>query len=362
MGGDASLNGTGDLGADRDQRPASTPDSTAELPAPAGNGANNKRRRRRRALSPRHMALIRPPRLAARRRRPRRRPVGSGAARGVRGRRPPAGRALPGPLRPGGCCSRAEGFLAGPDEHRLAELAAALADPEAKAVFAGPRRLRPAAPAAVPGSDAACAQRPKPIVGFSDATALLALAAARRAWPRCTARWSPSCPACPPRIAQALFGLLERPGPGLLLTDLEPLIPGRVQGPCWAATSRCSPACWARPFLPDLDRRGPVPRGHRRAPLPHRSPDHPPRSGGRVQRRLGGGGGRVHGLPRSARARSWPRPRSRRCSRNASAAWPSRSSSAPGSATATATWPCPTAPWSSSTPATARWSPSRAPF
>ena len=68
------------------------------------------------------------------------------------------------------------GYLAGPDERRLAELGAALADPDARAIMMarggyGLLRLLPFI------DRQALQQRPAPIVGFSDGTALLALAA-----------------------------------------------------------------------------------------------------------------------------------------------------------------------------------------
>jgi muramoyltetrapeptide carboxypeptidase len=68
------------------------------------------------------------------------------------------------------------GFLAGSDDERLAELASALADPSIRGVICarggyGLMRI-------LPGLDAAAFRRaPKPIVGFSDVTALHAWAA-----------------------------------------------------------------------------------------------------------------------------------------------------------------------------------------
>ncbi|MCP5150935.1 MAG: LD-carboxypeptidase [Chromatiales bacterium] len=66
------------------------------------------------------------------------------------------------------------GYLAGPDERRLAELNAAIADGDARAVWAarggyGATRILPAVDLA------ALARRPKWLVGFSDVTALHAL-------------------------------------------------------------------------------------------------------------------------------------------------------------------------------------------
>jgi muramoyltetrapeptide carboxypeptidase len=71
---------------------------------------------------------------------------------------------------------RADGYLAGEDRRRADELMAALADPDVRAVIGarggyGVMRLLPLLDPAVLAAD------PKPIVGFSDLTALLAFAA-----------------------------------------------------------------------------------------------------------------------------------------------------------------------------------------
>jgi muramoyltetrapeptide carboxypeptidase len=145
---------------------------------------------------------------------------------------------------------RAEGFLAGPDEHRLHELQAALADPQCKAVFLarggyGLLRLLPFI------DRARLRAAPKPIVGFSDGTALCALAAtagvASIHGPLVT-----QLPRLPDGDRQALFGLLERPGQGLLLSELETLIPGRVQGPLLGGNLEVFSRLLGTPFLPDL--------------------------------------------------------------------------------------------------------------
>jgi muramoyltetrapeptide carboxypeptidase len=145
---------------------------------------------------------------------------------------------------------RKEGFLAGPDEHRLRELEAALFDPETKAVFlarGGYGLLR-----LLPHIDRArLAANPKPIVGFSDATALLALAAQAGV----VSIHGPVVTQLP-RVAaadrDALFGLLERPGQGLLLEGLETLMPGRVQGPLLGGNLEVFSRLLGTPFMPDL--------------------------------------------------------------------------------------------------------------
>jgi muramoyltetrapeptide carboxypeptidase len=145
---------------------------------------------------------------------------------------------------------KAEGFLAGPDEHRLRELDNALADPQCKAVFLarggyGLLRLLPYI------DRARFAANPKPIVGFSDGTALCALAAtagvASIHGPVVT-----QLGRLPAADREALFGLLERPGQGLLLSELETLIPGRVQGPLLGGNLEVFSRLIGTPFLPDL--------------------------------------------------------------------------------------------------------------
>jgi muramoyltetrapeptide carboxypeptidase len=145
---------------------------------------------------------------------------------------------------------RAEGFLAGPDELRLEELSAAIADPEARAVVMarggyGLTRILPLlAPDLLRGN-------PKPIVGFSDGTALLAFAAQAG-----VASVHGPVVAQFARIAEedrdALFGILERPGPGLLFTGLDAAVPGRVQGPLLGGNLEVFSRLLGTPFLPDV--------------------------------------------------------------------------------------------------------------
>jgi muramoyltetrapeptide carboxypeptidase len=145
---------------------------------------------------------------------------------------------------------RAEGFLAGPDEHRLAELGAALHDPEAKAIFLarggyGLTRLLPLLDLQV------LRQHPKAIVGFSDATALLALVA-RAGLVSVHGPLVTTLPLLPGDDHQALFGLLERPGRGVLLEGLETIVPGWAQGPLYGGNLEVFSRLLGTPFLPDL--------------------------------------------------------------------------------------------------------------
>ena len=117
-----------------------------------------------------------------------------------------------------------EGYLAGPDERRLAELNAALADPDARAIVMarggyGLMRLLPFI------DIGALVSRPRPIVGFSDGTALLALAA-RAGVAAIHGPVVTQLGGLGARDQRALFERLEEPGPGLLLDGMEGADPG----------------------------------------------------------------------------------------------------------------------------------------
>ncbi len=143
----------------------------------------------------------------------------------------------------------ADGYLAGSDEHRLAELNAAIRDPAARAVLMarggyGLMRLLPFIDAAALRAD------PKPLVGFSDGTALLAFAAhagvAAIHGPVITQMGR-----LPAGDHEALFRLLERPDAQVLLTDLDAAVPGRVQGPLIGGNLEVFSRLIGTPFLPD---------------------------------------------------------------------------------------------------------------
>jgi muramoyltetrapeptide carboxypeptidase len=150
-----------------------------------------------------------------------------------------------------GTLFRATGYLAGPDEVRVEELHAALRDPEAKAVVLarggyGILRLLPYLDVELLRAN------PKPIVGFSDGTALLAWAAkaglASVHGPVVTQLAKVS-----EEDRTGLFGLLEGPGPGLLLSDLESPLPGRVQGQLVGGNLEVFSRLLGTPYLPDVD-------------------------------------------------------------------------------------------------------------
>jgi muramoyltetrapeptide carboxypeptidase len=145
---------------------------------------------------------------------------------------------------------RATGYLAGPDEVRVEELHAALRDPEARAVIlarGGYGLLR-----LLTFLDPALLQaNPKPIVGFSDATVLLAWAA-RAGVASIHGPVVTQLARLPEEDRAGLFGLLEGPGPGLLLSDLDAPVPGRVQGPLLGGNLEVFSRLLGTPFLPDL--------------------------------------------------------------------------------------------------------------
>jgi len=144
-----------------------------------------------------------------------------------------------------------EGFLAGSDERRLEELRGALADVDARAVIMarGGYGLTRLLPFLDPDWLRA---RPVPIVGFSDGTALLAYA--QRAGVAAVHG---------PVVTQlgglgdedqaALFRLLEEPEPGVVLTDLEGLVPGRARGPLVGGNLEVFSRLLGTPFMPDVD-------------------------------------------------------------------------------------------------------------
>jgi muramoyltetrapeptide carboxypeptidase len=143
-----------------------------------------------------------------------------------------------------------EGYLAGPDERRLAELQAALTDPDARAIVMarggyGLMRLLPFVDVS------ALVSRPRPIVGFSDGTALLALAAragvAAIHGPVVTQLGNLGA-----TDHRALFERLETPGPYPLLDRIEGLIPGRVRGPLLGGNLEMFSRLIGTPYLPDL--------------------------------------------------------------------------------------------------------------
>jgi muramoyltetrapeptide carboxypeptidase len=141
------------------------------------------------------------------------------------------------------------GFLAGDDAARAAELQRALTDPTIAAVICarggwGILRILDRLDAA------AFARAPKPIVGFSDVTALLV-------WAALAGVASLHAPVVtqlgklPADDAAALFALLESPAAPPPLTDLQALAPGRGEGRLWGGNlevlSRLCGTPWSLP-------------------------------------------------------------------------------------------------------------------
>jgi muramoyltetrapeptide carboxypeptidase len=146
---------------------------------------------------------------------------------------------------------RTEGFLAGPDEHRLGALNAAFDDPEAAAVLiarGGYGLLR-----LLPFLDAGRLRaHPKVTCGFSDGTALLAFAA-RAGVASVHGPVVTQLPRLGEDDRKGFFGLLERPGPGLLLDGLDAVVPGRVQGPLVGGNLEVFSRLVGTPFMPDVE-------------------------------------------------------------------------------------------------------------
>jgi muramoyltetrapeptide carboxypeptidase len=142
------------------------------------------------------------------------------------------------------------GYLAGPDDRRLAELTAAFRDPDARAIIMarggyGLLRLLPFV------DTGPLVSRPRPIVGFSDGTTLLALAA-RAGVASIHGPVVTQLGGLPTSDQRALFERLETPGPGALLDGLEGVIPGRVQGPLIGGNLEMFSRLIGTPYLPDL--------------------------------------------------------------------------------------------------------------
>ena len=128
---------------------------------------------------------------------------------------------------------RATGYLAGSDERRADEMNRALRDPDVRAVWLarggyGIMRLLPLLDADALRAD------PKPIIGFSDATALLGWALAAAGVRGIHGPVLVQLGALPPDDAAWLFALIEGRAEGPLLTGLEAvgaLRRGRLEGP-----------------------------------------------------------------------------------------------------------------------------------
>ena len=144
-----------------------------------------------------------------------------------------------------------DGFLAGSDDQRLSSLVEALHDPEARAVCMGRGGYGLLRIASRLDLDL-LRSHPKPIVGFSDGTVLLALAAkagiAAIHGPVVT-----QLGRLPEEDHAALFSLLESAEPRPLLTGLETLCPGSATGPLLGGNLEVFSRLLGTPLLPDLE-------------------------------------------------------------------------------------------------------------
>lgn len=141
-------------------------------------------------------------------------------------------------------------YLAGDDARRLAELTAALADPQVRALFCArggygaTRLLRHLAAQPPPGA-------PKALVGFSDITAL-------HLWLQAHGRISIHGPVLTqlPRLAEAtrlrLFDLLESDAPAPALRGADSYVGGVAEGPLLGGNLSVLSRVLSTPCMPDL--------------------------------------------------------------------------------------------------------------
>jgi muramoyltetrapeptide carboxypeptidase len=163
-------------------------------------------------------------------------------------------RLLAGRYRPvvgAGCFTRTR-YLAGDDARRLHELAAALADGAVKAVFAarggyGSMRLLPALWPKLREPSG----RPKPLVGFSDITALHA---ALQAAGFCSIHGPvvTQLATQPPAVFDRLVALLESPAAPPAALAGAPLVAGVAEGPLLGGNLSVFTRLLGTPYLPDL--------------------------------------------------------------------------------------------------------------
>jgi muramoyltetrapeptide carboxypeptidase len=139
-------------------------------------------------------------------------------------------------------------YLAGDDARRLAELTAALTGPETKAVLCarggyGTMRLLAKLPRVVV---------PKPLVGFSDVTAL-------HLWLQCQGVASIHGPVItqlgrlPPQTSERLFSLLESATPATPLYGTATYVGGVVEGRLLGGNLSVFTRLLGTPFMPPLD-------------------------------------------------------------------------------------------------------------
>ncbi len=140
-------------------------------------------------------------------------------------------------------------YLAGDDARRLAELTAALRDPQIEAVFCarggyGTMRLLPGLDRIVPAA--------KPLIGFSDITAL-------HAWMQRAGQISIHGPVLTQlgrldaHTHERLFALLEGTAPAAPLQGSDTYVGGSAEGPLLGGTLAVLSRLVGTPFLPSLE-------------------------------------------------------------------------------------------------------------
>jgi muramoyltetrapeptide carboxypeptidase len=141
-------------------------------------------------------------------------------------------------------------YLAGPDERRLAELAAALGDPAVRGVFCarggyGATRLLPQLATLPPAP-------PKPLVGFSDITAL-------HLWLQSRGVISIHGPVLtqlallPAATCKRLFAMLESASAPPPLAAAETYVGGVAEGPLLGGSLSMLTRVLGTPYMPDLE-------------------------------------------------------------------------------------------------------------
>jgi muramoyltetrapeptide carboxypeptidase len=141
-------------------------------------------------------------------------------------------------------------YLAGSDARRLKEFTSALADPQVRALFCarggyGATRLLPYLSDGPPAAA-------KPLVGFSDVTAL-------HLWLQAHGRMSihgpvlTQLPRLPRHTAQRLFDLLESITPAAELRGSETYVGGVAEGPLLGGNLSVFSRVLGSPFMPPLD-------------------------------------------------------------------------------------------------------------
>ncbi|HVC30510.1 MAG TPA: LD-carboxypeptidase [Steroidobacteraceae bacterium] len=140
-------------------------------------------------------------------------------------------------------------YLAGSDERRLGELAAALVDPDCRAVFCarggyGLMRLLPGLQGITP--------TPKPVIGFSDVTALHQLLQ-QRGLVSVHGPVLTQLPRLEARTHARLFELLESEAPAADLTGAATYVDGVAEGPLLGGNLAVLSRLVGTPFLPPLE-------------------------------------------------------------------------------------------------------------